>query len=343
MKILHTADLHIASIEDVKRLELLVQTAIIENCGAIFICGDLFDKNGSYLQTEGAISSVLERFDGLVFILSGNHDFEFLKKREKLSRNSFVIAQKPTLFVLPDKTRCFALPYFDDRQFRDDFALLPEDIDILLIHGSFYTNEFFYGSSERKSYYPIFSEDLDNRFRYVALGHFHSYFQHQVGKTIVVNPGSPMAAKKSDLGKRAAAVLDAEDFSVKKLVLDVPYNEELHFELSFFETSEILKERILHLLLSEKKAMLYFKFSGTLPMAFDSPFDLKTFATDLVHSKGLDLKGIDTENLSQLNEQLLSNPVTQDLFSKLDTLCEKEGLDPEKARQIALSRLNTIL
>lgn len=71
MKILHTADLHLRSITDVRwqALERVVELAQSENVRVLAISGDLFDSDADGQTLRPKIREVFERFGGNVLII----------------------------------------------------------------------------------------------------------------------------------------------------------------------------------------------------------------------------------------------------------------------------------
>lgn len=85
MKFLHLADLHLGKrlsgfslIEDQEYiLDELFKIAESENCSAVFISGDLYDKGVPTVEAVTLLDSFLSRAANagiLLFIISGNHD-----------------------------------------------------------------------------------------------------------------------------------------------------------------------------------------------------------------------------------------------------------------------------
>ena len=342
MKFLHTADLHLKKQEDLFIVELIVEKAKNFDADVILIAGDLFDSDSAYQDIEAPLISRLEAFDGEILILPGNHDNIYLSKRNRLSLNSKVLnTPEPFLSLKRGDITIRAVPFKEDFAL-SEITLRPDNPDrtLLLIHGSFYDSSFFY-DDEHKNYLPILKSDVSGLYGYVALGHYHKAFERKLGTTLLINPGSPVVTRQSDIGERKVALVDSKDWSFEWAALPVPYNLPLELYFSVFETPEdfltraITKIRDTHF--SLENATLICKIKGLLPRDF-TPIILREQMENRLKNEFPQLKfTIDISSLAVAGPGLLENTLVKRTFSAL----EKDAENEEEARflkNLALSR-----
>lgn len=344
MKILHTADLHLNAREDLKTLQVLVDTARLENCGMILVCGDLFDSGNSYLSVEQSIPAVLDSFDGEILILPGNHDADFLSRRKGFSSNSRVLRSEEP-FILEERPdfQIVAVPYRDGFGMKDagDTGADP-DRSILMAHGNYYANEFFY-ESDSKKYFPIFEDDLRDRFAYAALGHYHRRIELRLGRTQLVNPGSPRVTRDSDTGKRAASVLDTATWKYRMIDLPSDYLDDRVLAVSVFDTPEDISARLnaeLNPLKDPFLKKLILRVSGTLSSGIQ-PAELRELLTQTGKTALGFAPDIVMDTLKLVKSDLLTNPFVRNLLKEAEGKAASPG-EAEALRLFAIERLNAL-
>lgn len=343
MRIVHTADVHIKDAESLDAMRAVIDCAKNSKADAILVAGDLFDKDYSHRTLEGELVGILESFAGEILVLPGNHDAEFLKTRKSLSRNSRVLdSENGIVRENLGGVELVALPFRDDAALKDYGGLSSNPANsILAVHGSFYTTEFFYDSSDRKSYFPVFEEDVRDKFRYVALGHYHRVIRKRFGKTEVVNPGSPRVTRAGDYGERVAALLDTDGWKVDLIPLAVAYDELVELTVSAFDTPEAAMKR-LSKRLEGVNARVVVKLTGMLPPDTGSPSDWAELARKELDKSELE-GSCDVSGAVQLRSDILANPFVQRLLSEAETLADDRGEDADRAKLIALERIASII
>jgi DNA repair exonuclease SbcCD nuclease subunit len=343
MRIVHTADVHIKDSATLDAMRAEEDCASQNGARTILVAGDLFDKDYSHRTLEGELVGILESFDGEILVLPGNHDAEFLKTRKSLSRNSRVLdSDTGVVRETLGGVELIALPFRDDVTLKDYGGLGADPANsILTVHGSFYTTEFFYDSSDRKSYFPVFEEDVRDKFRYVALGHYHRVIRKRFGKTEVVNPGSPRVTRAGDYGERVVSLLDTDGWKVELAPLAVAYDELVELVVSAFDTPDSAMKR-LSKLLEGVNARVVVMIAGMLPPAAGSPSDWAELARAEIAKAGLE-GSADVSGAVQLKAEVLANPFVQRLLTEAETIADDRGEDAEKAKLIALERIASII
>lgn len=346
MRFLHTADLHLSRVQDLECLKVLLATARQESCSHVLICGDMFDQDQSYLQLEAEVLTILETFPGQILILPGNHDAVFLNRRARLSRNSLVFSPEQALHRLDlEEIEILALPFRLD----SDMSLFREtDSDpektLLMVHGTYYSKDFFY-REEHKVYFPLFEQDLRDRFAYVALGHYHRSLDLQLGRTRLINPGSPRITRASDLGPRQAAVLDSRDWQVSWVRLPLPFIHPLELVITPADDLHSITSRLLGLLSSPynaaSPARIRVQVRGILSPELQLT-DLRDRLIDSLQSQGLDYLDPDLQQTGQIQPELMNNSYVTSLLEEAERLCREQDLDPQTMRSFALGRLQSL-
>lgn len=177
LKFLHMADLHIGSSAyiklDLNAMAILHDAVEYANetfCNYIFICGDIFDYEPNR-ETVKRVSSILSNFNGRVFLIYGNHDFNTTKKIT-WSENVSILGTNgmENFFDEENNTRIWGYSYSEQQisepiynNYFNENALNNNEVNILLAHGG------------DKLHIPINFNDLEEKFSYVALGHIHKY------------------------------------------------------------------------------------------------------------------------------------------------------------------------
>lgn len=351
MRLLHTADIHLKEKEHLETLRVVLKTAAENDCEAVLVCGDLFDKDSSVRTLEPLLAKVLEEFRGNIFILPGNHDAEALDGRKSLSSNSTVLHSTPSAPVVRkqmDNFELIAIPYREGLCFKDIGAI---DCDpaasLLMAHGSYYSTDFFYEDS--KDYFPMFEEDLKDRFRYAALGHYHKPVRLQLGRTTVINPGSPRPTRDTDTGRRTAAMVDTADWKIGLIPLDILYYEKVLVNVNYSDTPERIEAKLLALIppdiQSKPVEKLIVAFSGILPDRIETSRlkDIAGSALKKQNGAGKLKLQIEPEALKFIDNDLLQNAFVRSL---LEELGKAEGTaapdQKEKLKAFAIERINTI-
>jgi DNA repair exonuclease SbcCD nuclease subunit len=180
----------------------------------VLICGDLFDSRFPPADVVSKAREILARFPAVpVYILPGTHDF--LSDDSILARENFR-ADLPHVVVLDGMVKsplvlpesgCY-LHYSVNRSNRSAFSPIagfhrqhPDGFHIGVAHGSLRI-----GGWNTAYDFPMSRREIENSgLDYLALGHWHRYRQEQMGKTMVVYPGTPQSLGFSDRGAGSVA------------------------------------------------------------------------------------------------------------------------------------------
>ncbi len=197
MKFIHTADLHLK--KDAEQ-RIVIFKWLIENANKLevdyfIIAGDLFESDTDATILRPKLKEIFESARATFLIIPGNHDAQSFSHDYDYGKNVIQLIDTPFRVIKHDYIKICGVPY-QDKKFGECIKLLPDDVDILIAHGTLYDEEFIYSmlDDEETKYMPIFPVNLENKARYAALGHLHSrMIQKQYKNTKVVYPGSPVA------------------------------------------------------------------------------------------------------------------------------------------------------
>ncbi len=214
MTIIHFADLHLSQ-DRPERLEILqwiFNAAAGEKADIIIIAGDLFDSDKESTLLRAKVKSLIEAINIPVLISSGNHDTKSFGQHTDFGKNAIIFCETPFHVTEISSVRFAAIP-FQDKLFSDCIKNLPENIDILIAHGTLYDPDFIYSiiEDDYTAYMPILPSNLSGIARYVALGHLHNkHRSFQYDNTICVYPGSAAATDTKCTGPRMIYKINIE-------------------------------------------------------------------------------------------------------------------------------------
>ena len=230
MRFLHTADLHLSKGED-KRFEVfawLLKKADALNVDYFVVAGDLFDSDSDATLLRQEVRKMCESAKCRFLFLPGNHDTQSFGPEYEYGNNVTQLINRPFQILQSEGLRICGVPYGDSK-FSDSAKDMPNDIDVLIAHGTLYDRSFIFSllEDQETKYMPIFPVDLENIARYVTMGHLHtSSIELHYERTHVVYPGSPIAIDSKCVGPRHFYLLDIDEneLQFKKYEVEIaPY------------------------------------------------------------------------------------------------------------------------
>lgn len=232
-KILHTADIHLGvkltglgKAGDKVRSALkttfteIIDTAISEKVDAVVIAGDLLNSNKTSNSLVRFAFSEIERLGDIpCVLLPGTHDcleegsvYLSLDDSEIPSNLKMFLDPENTVLNLEDKGLTFyGLPNMAPRSTKNPVSSVTrQDHDgkhILLAHGSYMIPD-----KTAADDHPFGLDDIDNSgFDYVALGHWHSFFELPTTRTKAAYCGSPETLAFDQTGSGHFAIVNLGD------------------------------------------------------------------------------------------------------------------------------------
>ncbi len=238
MKILHTADLHLKTKDQLTIVQSIIDLAKKERVDLIIIAGDLFDATANGRVLETALLPLWSHFEGDILVVPGNHDYKYLQHRDSVAPNVTIAHKAPYSVAKIEGVYFVCVPYQANCSLVD-IEIPSYEPSILITHGT------FGAQNSENSYFPITSSDVGGKYRYVALGHYHTWFDKWVDGTLVVNPGAPRQTRKTDKGLRYVSLVDTNTWMMERVALSVSFVEYITFPLSVIDSEEDIEERLL--------------------------------------------------------------------------------------------------
>lgn len=340
MKILHTADLHLRSITDVRwqALERVVELAQSENVRVLAISGDLFDSDADGQTLRPKIREVFERFGGHVLIIPGNHDANAYPDGTYFGDNVTVLRD----LLMPesiDGVFFWGFPYEEmgEEEILPFLTIAaeraePDATHVLLFHGELYDmigGWAEYGEEGRQRYLPVKLSYFQRLpWQYVLAGHFHSnYSVHEIQENqYFVYSGSPVSVTRRETGIRKVNLFTIGEAPQPRL-LNSFYYHILRISLDPFEEKtplQTITERMVNL--PEHAGMLLHinGFINSKKLAM-SETELREALLRLVSEKG-DIASIEFRDVHEVLEN--------DLFKRFRERLDARDLDDAEKQRI---------
>jgi len=262
LKILHFADLHLGASfkrfgqkggklrEGLKHtLANIVKTAQSEGAALVVIAGDLTDSNKVAPATIDYIIRQLNKLDMPVVILPGTHDC--LEKSSVFNRQEWSNLQNVYIFrnengqtfnFLSLSLAVHGKANKSNKSTTSPLNGLQADPgyrwNIAVAHGSLQIK----GKSSEEDY-PITFDDLANcDMDYVALGHWHEYFEHRSSKTMACYSGSASTMSFSTPDSGTVNLVELADEGVTVRRLPVAYHKWFSTDCTLDSLEEVLRE-----------------------------------------------------------------------------------------------------
>ena len=324
MRLIHTADLHLKKGEK-NRLEVL--RWLINNlerfgADALIIAGDLFDNDTDANILRPEVRKIFQNTDAKVIIIPGNHDQHSYSYDYDYGENVVQLIKTPFESYQLAGIKIVGIPY-QEKRFIECIKDLPEEIDLLVAHGTLYDKTFIFNyiDDEETRYMPVYPESLSGLARYIALGHIHSRcIEKKYGDTFVVYPGSPSALDIKCVGKRCVYLVEFRDGDLKMETVEVeisPYWVTREFFLFPGAEAKLIDE-IREFLsgIKDKRVMVHLDIRG---FSEESDRNLKSRVEQLIREfkgKFSDFR-IDTDKVQSWS-QLLENRIVRNFVQKTE-------------------------
>ncbi|MGV9170297.1 MAG: metallophosphoesterase family protein [Promethearchaeia archaeon] len=232
MRILHTADLHLAEKrpETVDALKAILETASSNSADIVTMGGDIFDSAKDADKLRPKIRNLFRDIECDVVCIPGNHDGAILRKDYDFGFD--VIADEPYGVKTIGDVSIVGIPYTETASeellldLRD--AAESASVRILLLHCTLdwgYT-EGSYGDEKGRRYFSVSRDALSALgYDYILAGHFHSRTESiDLGEGgMFVYPGSPVSHTTKETGRRNVVLIDTDRNSKDSIPLDTQY------------------------------------------------------------------------------------------------------------------------
>ena len=233
---MHTADLHLkkGAARRIEILEWLIKKAQESEVEYVIIAGDLFDSDADATILRPEVKTIFDTGSIKFLIIPGNHDLKSFSRDYDYGRNVIQLINTPFEITELDNLSICAVPY-QNNKFSECVQNIPEKVDIIIAHGTLYDESFIFPLLDDKetTYMPLYPSNLENRARYVAMGHLHSRnIERKYKNTTVIYPGSPIALDTKCEGQRCVYLLniDKKELTVEPISVNIaPYWQKKEF------------------------------------------------------------------------------------------------------------------
>ncbi len=274
MKILHTADIHLRTIDDERwnALVTLIKLGKNEQVDVIAVSGDLFNSGADADTIRAELRGLFSNNSFKILLLPGNHDQDVYEGGRYFGDDAVVMNDVSKPFMFEDIC-IWGLPYIPAgteevlRALRSFKELLDtQKSHILLYHGEL-IDAFFsrldFGEEGAGRYMPLrlsYFNGLD--FTYVLAGHFHTRFDVRSlpNGGFFVYPGSPVSISSRETGRRKVNIFEVGK-SPEGRTIDTPFYEEVVVALSPSDKQKPVERvsRILDTMAPDQKPLLTVK------------------------------------------------------------------------------------
>lgn len=320
--------------------------------------GDIFDRvspgNAARILVTEKVRQLKEA--GIsVFTIGGNHDVPKLG-RQPLAIDILSSAGLATVFSRSDEFqkrvinvngkrvcvagKSYASQIESENPLRGREVPLEGDYNLVMVHGSLQGLNVVSSVPEMGSQNPFQPEDIKAGLNYLALGHFHNYYERKYGGCRIVNPGSMEKLSWAELNDDKGFVwaeLDRSDVSVEFVKLPTRPMEKYMLDLSKEEDySPTLRDHVIDYIKKhgdpEKIARLFLQGLITQDQYNELKINEIVQATrDVFFHLGFDRSELEVEGFGRLFVERVENPV--EAFAKrLDELIAGAGVDEAKRR-----------
>jgi DNA repair exonuclease SbcCD nuclease subunit len=306
-----------------KNFSEIVNYALKNKPDIFIISGDVFDRahptNHAMIFLVKKVKLLVEA--GIhVFIIGGNHDVPKIGKNPPLAIDVLGSAGLATVFSMSDRflkklieidgeSVCISGKSFFTQEetinpFKDTNVPLEGKYNITILHASLKGLNVVSTIPEIANYNPFYAEDIPSGVTYLALGHFHNFFERNYKDCKIVNPGSIERMTWAEINeekKFVYAEIHKDHVSIEPIKLETRTMESKDLDLTECSTSDLNKYIIEQLEdLTDSSKMLKLNLKGEIPQ--DKYFQIKIneilryFSEKFFHleinRKDLGIKGI---------------------------------------------------
>lgn len=345
----------------------VVEYALQNKPDLFLISGDFFDKilptNVSRVFATKELRSLKDA--GIsVFMIGGNHEVPRLGASPALAIDVFGSAGLATVFSGSDSVQNKKLTIngkqvcISGRSYYTQFdganplkgAKVPLDGDynILMIHGSLQGLNVASSNPEMADQNPFFADDIQKGLNYLALGHFHNYFEREHAGCTIVNPGSLEKLSWAEINDEkgfAWAELNGSETSVKFVRLSTRPMETQELKLSKNDVySPNIKDYVVDFLSksSDNEKMLKLNLLGLISQeqyGLLKVNEILNACKDMFFHLLIERKELEVEGYGRIFLERIDNPV--EAFTKrLDSLITQTG--PENPERELLEQVKSL-
>jgi len=374
VQILHCSDMHLdknfnmANLaraqerkEDLNRnFSAAVDYALRNRPDLFLMTGDIFDRvspgNAARILVTEKVRQLKEA--GIsVFMIGGNHDVPKLGGQH-LAIDVLSSAGLATVFSRSDeferrvlqvngRSVCVAgKSYFSqvesENPLRGRKVPIEGDYNLLMLHGSLQGLNVFSSVPEMASQNPFRPEDIKAGLNYLALGHFHNYYERDHEACKIVNPGSMEKLSWAEMNDEKGFVwaeLNRSEVSTEFIRLETRLMEKYTLHLSKDrDYSPTLRDYAIDYVKRQSDPARIVRLFLRGQITQDQYNELKIneiiqATRDAFFHLGFDRTELEVEGFGRVFVERVENPV-EAFARRLDALIAMAGADEEKRRKL---------
>ena len=344
--------------EDLNRnFSAVVEYALKNKPDLFLISGDVFDRISPTNASRVFVTQKVRQLRDAnisVFIIGGNHDVPKFGAFPSLAIDVLGSAGLATVFSRSDRIekqllhidgrtvcvsgRSYYTQFEGANPMRGVDVQLDGEYNILMIHGSLQGLNVAPSSPEMANQNPFLADDIKRGLNYLALGHFHNYFDREHMGCTIVNPGSLEKLSWAEINDEKGFVwaeLHGSETSIEFVKLDTRPMEIQELNLSKdAKYSPSIRDYVIEFLsrLSEREKMVKLNLRGLISQEQYGQLkvnEIFSACRDVFFHLILDRRELEVEGYGRIFLERIDNPV--DAFSKrLDSLITDASLDENK-------------
>jgi DNA repair exonuclease SbcCD nuclease subunit len=344
--------------EDLNRnFSAVVEYALKNKPDLFLISGDVFDRISPTNASRVFVTQKVRQLRDAnisVFIIGGNHDVPKFGAFPSLAIDVLGSAGLATVFSRSDRIekqllhidgrtvcvsgRSYYTQFEGANPMRGVDVPLDGEYNILMIHGSLQGLNVAPSSPEMANQNPFLADDIKRGLNYLALGHFHNYFDREHMGCTIVNPGSLEKLSWAEINDEKGFVwaeLHGSETSIEFVKLDTRPMEIQELNLSKdAKYSPSIRDYVIEFLsrLSEREKMVKLNLRGLISQEQYGQLkvnEIFSACRDVFFHLILDRRELEVEGYGRIFLERIDNPV--DAFSKrLDSLITDASLDENK-------------
>ena len=273
----------------------IVDYAIKQKADIFLLSGDIFDRVKPSNSVRSFLANQVKRLSdaGIQnFAIGGNHD------APKMGNETLAIGilqatgiahifsdsetfQEKIITVDQEKVQIIGKSYFIKNQNQNPFENFnvskKADYLICLLHGTLVGMNVSPSNPHITQYNPFGTEDINSKIDYLALGHFHNYFERTKNNTTICNPGSIEILTWSEVPdekKFAFVELDGNGCKITPITLQTRdcENKEIKLDTTITDITHHIIDKIKPI--SNKEKILRIKTGGIISMDSQKKFSI---------------------------------------------------------------------
>ncbi|MBU7019347.1 MAG: DNA repair exonuclease [Theionarchaea archaeon] len=369
VRIAHIADVHLGACcthlgdkADMRKMDFeFTFERVIDTCcnqenriDALIIAGDLFDMASPPSSLVGFVQKSIARLQesGIpVLIVPGTHDG--YGYRESVYKTypftgadilSFPVFSPVVKTLSGMKVFFYGMAYipgYTCNPFQSFTPVREEGIHIGILHGALEKPSHGKGQNLLITGEDIAKSDLD----YLALGHYHTYQEHQFGKTVVVCPGSLEGITLSERGERFMVIADfgrGNPPQIEKIRVNTRTIQDISLNSDHVESVEDLTTLIESC--GDTDSIIRVTLRGSLNIPIDIQFLEDVLSDTFFHIKIVDETTVEESSLvkSWATEKTIRGMFTSRIVEKINEAEGDEKLMLKEALKIGVNHFRKV-